>query len=378
MNRTDELRTARIDSLVTPTELAQRYPVSSSVASHVTDSRRRIEKILNGEDPRLLVVIGPCSIHDLNAAMEYATQLQAQRQKHQARLEIVMRTYFEKPRTVVGWKGLISDPDLNGSYRVNYGLELARRLLLQVNELGVPTATEFLDMVTGQFIADLISWGAIGARTTESQIHREMASALSCPVGFKNGTDGNTRIAVDAIRASRASHMFLSPDKDGQMTIYQTSGNPYGHIIMRGGKKPNYHAEDIAAACDTLHEFDLPEHLVVDFSHGNCQKQHRRQLEVCDDICQQIRNGSTAIAGIYGREFFTGRHAKNYQRSTINLWSVYYRSLPELGRYGSFVGKTCRSGRQPLLIARPSCRDGRFFDALPTLFSPRAYITPQN
>ncbi|EIG0829422.1 3-deoxy-7-phosphoheptulonate synthase AroH, partial [Salmonella enterica subsp. enterica serovar Typhimurium] len=241
MNRTDELRTARIDSLVTPTELAQRYPVSSSVASHVTDSRRRIEKILNGEDPRLLVVIGPCSIHDLNAAMEYATQLQAQRQKHQARLEIVMRTYFEKPRTVVGWKGLISDPDLNGSYRVNYGLELARRLLLQVNELGVPTATEFLDMVTGQFIADLISWGAIGARTTESQIHREMASALSCPVGFKNGTDGNTRIAVDAIRASRASHMFLSPDKDGQMTIYQTSGNPYGHIIMRGGKKPNYH-----------------------------------------------------------------------------------------------------------------------------------------
>ena len=158
-------------------------------------------------------------------------------------------------------------------------------------------------MVTGQFIADLISWGAIGARTTESQIHREMASALSCPVGFKNGTDGNTRIAVDAIRAARASHMFLSPDKNGQMTIYQTSGNPYGHIIMRGGKKPNYHADDIAAACDTLHEFDLPEHLVVDFSHGNCQKQHRRQLEVCEDICQQIRNGSTAIAGIMAESF---------------------------------------------------------------------------
>ena len=169
--------------------------------------------------------------------------------------------------------------------------------------MGVPTATEFLDMVTGQFIADLISWGAIGARTTESQIHREMASALSCPVGFKNGTDGNTRIAVDAIRAARASHMFLSPDKNGQMTIYQTSGNPYGHIIMRGGKKPNYHADDIAAACDTLHQFDLPEHLVVDFSHGNCQKQHRRQLEVCDDICQQIRNGSSAIAGIMAESF---------------------------------------------------------------------------
>jgi 3-deoxy-7-phosphoheptulonate synthase len=284
MNKTDELRSARIDSLVTPAELAQRYPVSSEVASHVTASRRRIEKILNGEDNRLLVVIGPCSIHDLDAAMDYARRLQTLREKHQARLEIVMRTYFEKPRTVVGWKGLISDPDLNGSYRVNHGIEQARKLLLQ-------------------FIADLISWGAIGARTTESQIHREMASALSCPVGFKNGTDGNTRIAVDAIRAARASHMFLSPDKNGQMTIYQTSGNPYGHIIMRGGKQPNYHAADIAAACDTLHEFDLPEQLVIDFSHGNCQKQHRRQLDVCDDICQQIRNGSSAIAGVMAESF---------------------------------------------------------------------------
>ena len=303
MNRTDELRSARIDSLITPAELAQRYPVSAEVAAHVTTSRRRIEKILNGEDPRLLVIVGPCSIHDLDAAMDYARRLQPLRERYQARLEIVMRTYFEKPRTVVGWKGLISDPDLNGSYRVNHGIELARRLLLQVNELGVPTATEFLDMVTGQFIADLISWGAIGARTTESQIHREMASALSCPVGFKNGTDGNTRIAVDAIRAARASHMFLSPDKSGQMTIYQTSGNPYGHIIMRGGKAPNYHAGDIAAACDTLREFDRPEQRIVDFSHGNCQQQHRRQLDVCDDICQQIRSGSTAVAGIMAESF---------------------------------------------------------------------------
>ncbi|WP_034455957.1 3-deoxy-7-phosphoheptulonate synthase AroH [Buttiauxella noackiae] len=303
MNKTDELRTARIDSLVTPAELAQRLAVSQEVAQNVTASRRRIEKILNGEDNRLLVIVGPCSIHDLDAAMDYAHRLQAAREKHQHRLEIVMRTYFEKPRTVVGWKGLISDPDLNGSYRVNHGIEQARRLLLQVNELGVPTATEFLDMVIGQYIADLISWGAIGARTTESQIHREMASALSCPVGFKNGTDGNTRIAVDAIRAARASHMFLSPDKHGQMTIYQTSGNPYGHIIMRGGKQPNYHAADIAAACDSLHEFDLPEQLVIDFSHGNCQKQHRRQLEVCEDVCNQIRNGSRAIAGVMAESF---------------------------------------------------------------------------
>lgn len=303
MNKTDELRTARIDSLVTPAELAQRLAVSQEVAQNVTASRRRIEKILNGEDNRLLVIVGPCSIHDLDAAMDYARRLQTAREKHQDRLEIVMRTYFEKPRTVVGWKGLISDPDLNGSYRVNHGIEQARRLLLQVNELGVPTATEFLDMVIGQYIADLISWGAIGARTTESQIHREMASALSCPVGFKNGTDGNTRIAVDAIRAARASHMFLSPDKNGQMTIYQTSGNPYGHIIMRGGKQPNYHAADIATACDSLHEFDLPEQLVIDFSHGNCQKQHRRQLEVCEDVCNQIRNGSRAIAGVMAESF---------------------------------------------------------------------------
>ncbi|WP_312740423.1 3-deoxy-7-phosphoheptulonate synthase AroH [Cedecea neteri] len=303
MNKTDELRTARIDSLVTPAELTERFPVSAEVAQHVTAARRRIEKILTGEDKRLLVIVGPCSIHDLDAAMDYARRLKTLREKHQDRLEIVMRTYFEKPRTVVGWKGLISDPDLNGSYRINYGLEQARRLLLQVNELGVPTATEFLDMVTGQYIADLISWGAIGARTTESQIHREMASALSCPVGFKNGTDGNSRIAVDAIRAARASHMFLSPDKQGQMTIYQTSGNPYGHIIMRGGKQPNYHAEDIAAACDTLSAFDLPEHLVIDFSHGNCQKQHRRQLDVCEDVCTQIRNGSRAIAGIMAESF---------------------------------------------------------------------------
>ncbi|SSW82250.1 phospho-2-dehydro-3-deoxyheptonate aldolase [Klebsiella pneumoniae] len=286
MNKTDELRTARIDSLVTPAELAQRHPVSAAVAEHVTASRRRIEKILNGEDKRLLVVIGPCSIHDLDAAMDYAKRLQGLRDKYQHRLEIVMRTYFEKPRTVVGWKGLISDPDLNGSYRVNHGIELARKLLLQVNELGVPTATEFLDMVTGQFIADLISWGAIGARTTESQIHREMA---------------------------------------GHMTIYQTSGNPYGHIIMRGGKKPNYHAQDIAAACETLAEFDLPEHLVVDFSHGNCQKQHRRQLDVCDEICQQIRSGSTAVAGIMAESFIK----EGTQKIVAGQQMVYGQSITD-------------------------------------------------
>ncbi|PSH28733.1 3-deoxy-7-phosphoheptulonate synthase [Yersinia pseudotuberculosis] len=303
MYKTDELRTARIDSLITPQQLAEKLPISEVIADNVTTSRKRIEKILIGEDPRLLVVIGPCSIHDLDAAVDYATRLKVLRERYQDRLEIVMRTYFEKPRTVVGWKGLISDPALDGSCQVNLGIELARKLLLAVNELGLPTATEFLDMVTGQYIADLISWGAIGARTTESQIHREMASALSCPVGFKNGTDGNVRIAIDAIRAAQASHMFLSPDKTGQMTIYQTSGNPYGHIIMRGGKQPNYDASDIAAACDSLREFDLPEHLVVDFSHGNCQKMHRRQLDVAENIGLQIRAGSTAIVGVMAESF---------------------------------------------------------------------------
>lgn len=303
MNNTDGMRTTRIDKLITPGELAQRYSVSTELADHINASRHRIERILDGKDKRLLVIIGPCSIHDPDAALEYARRIGAMRERYRSRLEIVMRTYFEKPRTVVGWKGLISDPDLNGSFRINQGLELARRLLLNINLLGVPTATEFLDMVIGQYIADLISWGTIGARTTESQVHREMASALSCPIGFKNGTDGNTRIAIDAIRAARAGHLFLSPDKQGQMTAYQTSGNPWGHIIMRGGITPNYHASDLAAACSALRAFSLPERLVVDFSHGNCQKQHRRQLEVCEDICQQIRSGSQAIAGVMVESF---------------------------------------------------------------------------
>ncbi|WP_272674438.1 MULTISPECIES: 3-deoxy-7-phosphoheptulonate synthase [unclassified Providencia] len=303
MHKTDELRTARVDSLVTPQTLADEFPISQKVAENVTASRKRIEQILSGQDPRLLVIIGPCSIHDIDAAIEYAKRLNVLRERHQDHLEIVMRTYFEKPRTVVGWKGLISDPNLDNSCQVNTGIRLARKLLIEVNQLGLATATEFLDMVTGQYIADLISWGAIGARTTESQIHREMASALSCPVGFKNGTDGNINIAIDAIRAAKAQHMFLSPDKNGQMTIYQTSGNPHGHIIMRGGKQPNYTAGDLAAACDKLRKFELPEHLVVDFSHGNCQKIHRRQLEVARDIAEQIKDGSTAISGVMAESF---------------------------------------------------------------------------
>ncbi|WP_380180592.1 3-deoxy-7-phosphoheptulonate synthase [Kalamiella sp. sgz302252] len=325
MNKTDELRTARIESLITPDELAQRFPITPDIAASVTASRQRIAKILTGEDRRLLVVTGPCSLHDPEAALEYAAKLNVLRQQHASSLEIVMRAYFEKPRTVVGWKGLISDPDLDGSFRVNHGLAVARELLLEINRLGMPTATEFLDMVVGQFLADLISWGAIGARTTESQIHREMASALSCPVGFKNGTDGNIQIAVDAIRAARASHMFLSPDKHGQMTIYQTSGNPSGHIIMRGGKQPNYHAEDVAAAAASLREHKLPARLVIDFSHGNCLKQHRLQKEVAASVAQQIREGSQAIAGVMIESFLK----EGTQKVEVGTPLVYGQSITD-------------------------------------------------
>lgn len=325
MYKTDELRTHYVDRLITPQALAEKLPLSETIATNVTLSRKRIEKILTGEDPRLLVVMGPCSIHDVDAAIDYASRLSTLHKRYHDRLEIVMRTYFEKPRTVVGWKGLISDPDLDGSYQVNRGLEMARKLLLAVNQLGLPAATEFLDMVIGQYIADLVSWGAIGARTTESQVHREMASALSCPVGFKNGTNGNTRIAIDAIRAARAEHMFLSPDKNGHMTIYHTQGNPYGHIIMRGGAVPNYHATDLAAVCDNLREFDLPEHLVIDFSHGNCQKLYRRQLDVADNVCQQIRAGSLAIAGVMAESFLV----EGTQKIQANTPLVYGQSITD-------------------------------------------------
>ncbi|ARU96109.1 3-deoxy-7-phosphoheptulonate synthase [Tatumella citrea] len=303
MNKTDELRTAPVAQLITPAELTSRFPLPPSVTENILATRQRISRILQGNDHRLLVVIGPCSLHHPQAATDYAQRLMALRERYSDQLEIVMRAYFEKPRTVTGWKGLINDPGLDGSYDINRGLAIARKLLVDINTLGMPTATEFLDMVNGQFIADLISWGAIGARTTESQIHREMASALSCPVGFKNGTDGNVRIAIDAIRAARASHMFLSPDKQGQMTIYQTSGNPDGHIILRGGKQPNYTSEHIAATRQSLEEFHLTPRLVVDFSHGNCLKQHQRQLLVAEDVAQQLKSGETAIAGVMIESF---------------------------------------------------------------------------
>ncbi|MFT5879101.1 MAG: 3-deoxy-7-phosphoheptulonate synthase [Moritella sp.] len=301
--KTDELRTTYIDQVITPSQLVKEYPLSDSAAQQLVNNRRDIEAIIDGKDKRLLVIIGPCSIHDTTAALDYARRLSVLQHKYQDSLVIAMRVYFEKPRTIVGWKGLISDPDLNGKYKANKGLRLARQLLVEITEMGLPIATEFLDMVNGQYIADLISWGAIGARTTESQVHREMASALSCPVGFKNGTDGNTKIAIDAVRAARVPHIFYSPDKDGLMTVYQTHGNPYGHVILRGGKTPNYSRQHIDTATQALSDAALAPSVVVDFSHGNSQKVHTNQLKVADDVMAQMRTGSMQIAGIMAESF---------------------------------------------------------------------------
>ncbi|VFP85690.1 Phospho-2-dehydro-3-deoxyheptonate aldolase, Trp-sensitive [Buchnera aphidicola (Cinara pseudotaxifoliae)] len=304
MKRKDELVNEKNNGfLITPSTLSDRYPATSDVHDLIRSTRNNIKNILLGHDKRLLVIIGPCSIHDPIAAIEYAKKIQILRNKYSKFLEIVMRTYFEKPRTVLGWTGLISDPDLDGSLNVNAGLSIARKLLLKINKLGVPTATEFLDSIVSQFIFDLISWGAIGARTTESQVHRELASYLPCPIGFKNGTDGNILIAVDAIRSAKASHLFLSPDQQGKTVIYHTTGNSCSHIIMRGGKVPNYHKTDIKHAIKKLKIFNLPEHLIVDFSHANSLKNYKRQLIVSDSVSRQIYDGSTAISGVMIESF---------------------------------------------------------------------------
>ncbi len=309
--KTDELRTTLLSKVISPAELASQYPLSEAGANSLLQARRDIEAIISGEDPRLLVIIGPCSIHDADAAIAYAERLAKLHDELKEDLLIVMRVYFEKPRTIVGWKGLISDPDLDGSFSANKGLRLARELLVKITELKLPIATEFLDMVNGQYISDLITWGAIGARTTESQVHREMASALSCPVGFKNGTDGNIQIAIDAVRAAREPHIFYSPDKDGQMSVYRTHGNPFGHIILRGGKNPNYGAEHVIAAHDALERYGVIPRVVVDFSHGNSLKQHKRQLEVAEDICQQmVSPHGYAIAGIMAESFLVEGNQK--------------------------------------------------------------------
>ena len=298
-SQTDDQRIKDITVLPPPEHLIRFFPISGTPTEKlIADTRRRIHDIMAGKDDRLLVVIGPCSIHDPAAALDYARRLKDLRTQYADTLEIVMRVYFEKPRTTVGWKGLINDPYLDESYRIDEGLRIARQLLIEINRLGLPAGSEFLDVISPQYIGDLIAWGAIGARTTESQVHRELASGLSAPIGFKNGTDGNIRIATDAIQAAARGHHFLSVHKNGQVAIVQTQGNKDCHVILRGGKAPNYDAASVAAACKDLEAAGLPPTLMVDCSHANSSKQHEKQMDVTHDIAAQIRAGSRSVFGV--------------------------------------------------------------------------------
>ena len=296
---TDDERIENIVPLPPPEHLIRFFPIQGTpVETLVLEARRRVREILHGRSDRLLVVIGPCSIHDPEAALDYARRLAAERRRHAAELEVLMRVYFEKPRTTVGWKGLINDPYLNGSFRINEGLRIARDLLVRIALAGVPAAGEFLDVIVPQYIGDLVAWGAIGARTTESQVHRELASGLSAPVGFKNGTDGNVRIAVDAVLAARQRHHFLSVHKTGQVAIVATRGNDDCHIILRGGRQPNWDEASVRAACAELERAGLPPRLMVDCSHANSAKQYARQREVAEDIAARIARGERSVIGV--------------------------------------------------------------------------------
>ncbi len=296
--QTDDLRITAIQELASPEQIQQDIPITENAAKTVYDARQAIYRILEGEDDRLLVVIGPCSIHDPDAAMEYAKRLKAIAERLADDLFIVMRVYFEKPRTTVGWKGLINDPDLDDSFHINKGVHLARNLLMKLSDMGIPAGTEYLDLISPQYISDLVSWGAIGARTTESQGHRELASGLSCPVGFKNGTDGRLQIAIDAMRSSSRPHSFLSVTKQGHSAIFSTSGNPYTHIILRGGSRPNYDRESVNEAANQLRDSGLRERVMVDCSHANSQKKFHKQVEVCEDIAHQLKTGQKSIFGV--------------------------------------------------------------------------------
>ncbi|MCK5818177.1 MAG: 3-deoxy-7-phosphoheptulonate synthase AroG [Psychromonas sp.] len=298
MINTDDIRIKAIKELLPPVALLERFPITTKISQTVVESRQSISDILRAKDDRLLVIIGPCSIHGIECALEYAGRLTSLRKKYKGSLEIIMRTYFEKPRTTVGWKGLINDPQINDTFNINEGLRICRKLLLEINAMDLPTATEFLDMIIPQYIGDLMAWGAIGARTTESQVHRELASGLSCPVGFKNGTDGSIKVAVDAIGSANSSHHFLSVNKFGHSAIVETHGNKDSHLILRGGKGPNYSAKDVALVKKELNKARLNETFMIDFSHGNSEKKFENQMKVCTDVCSQIANGEKAITGV--------------------------------------------------------------------------------
>ncbi|MCK5499394.1 MAG: 3-deoxy-7-phosphoheptulonate synthase AroG [Gammaproteobacteria bacterium] len=296
--QTDDLRINEIKTITPPAVLCEEIPVSEKAAKTTYETRQAIHSILSGDDDRLVVITGPCSIHDIKSAIEYASRLKPLIDKYSDDLLIIMRVYFEKPRTTVGWKGLINDPNLDGSFEINQGLRLARGLLHDLNESGIAAATEYLDLITPQYVSDLIGWGAIGARTTESQAHRELASGLSCPVGFKNGTDGTTKIAVDAIGAALCPHHFLSLRKEGNSGIFSTTGNPDCHIILRGGKEPNYDAASVNKVSAELEKAGLPANIMIDFSHANSNKQYEKQMDVGTDVCNQLAAGDNRIFGV--------------------------------------------------------------------------------
>jgi len=350
---TDDERIENIVPLPPPENLIRFFPIQGTpVEKLISGTRGRLREILRGKDDRLLVVIGPCSIHDPAAAVAYAEKLLPERKKHAAELEVLMRVYFEKPRTTVGWKGLINDPYMNGSFRINEGLRIARDLLVRINRAGVPAGCEFLDVISPQYIGDLVSWGAIGARTTESQVHRELASGLSAPVGFKNGTDGNVRIAVDALLAARQKHHFLSVHKSGQVSIVETRGNEDCHIILRGGKTPNYDAKNVAAACEDLAKAKLAERLMIDCSHANAAKQYQKQAEVAADIAAQIAGGEKRIVGamvesnlVEGRQEIVPGKPLKYGQSVTDGCLGWDDSIKVLDELAEGVKKRRKRGR---------------------------------
>lgn len=299
MKQTDDLRIAETKELIAPVHIHEQFPITDLAAETTAKARQQIQQIMAGDDDRLVAIVGPCSIHDPKSALEYAERLAKLKTELQDELVIVMRVYFEKPRTTVGWKGLINDPDLDSSFSVNKGLGIARDLLLSINEKGVPAGCEYLDLITPQYTGDIVSWGAIGARTTESQCHRELASGLSCPVGFKNGTDGNLKIAVDAIGAATNPHHFLSVTKEGRTAIVASTGNEFTHIILRGGSsEPNYSPAHVEESSEMLVQANLRPNIMIDFSHANSYKNPSRQREVCDNVCQQMQNGESRVFGV--------------------------------------------------------------------------------
>lgn len=344
MPQTDDLRINHVTEVESPAAIHNQFPISESAATTVANSRTAIHNILHGKDDRLLVIIGPCSVHDPKSAIEYAEKLKVVREHLKDDLEIVMRVYFEKPRTTVGWKGMINDPHLNETFDINEGLKRARKLLLDVNEMGLPAGTEFLDLISPQYVADLISWGAIGARTTESQGHRELSSGLSCPVGFKNGTDGTMRIAVDAMRAAERPHVFMSLTKEGRSAIFNTTGNEDTHIILRGGSRPNYDQESVAEAANEMESAGLRPNLMIDFSHANSRKQHDKQIEVARDVASQIRRGNHNITGVMieshlvaGRQDLIEGRALVYGQSITDACINWDDSLPVLEQLAAAV-----------------------------------------